>query len=467
MSTGLAVLVLAAGQGTRFKSARNKVLHPILGKPMIRVILDNLLELKPDRAVVVVGNQREDVARAVAHPRVTCVTQEKQLGTAHAVLAARLALSRGKARDVLVINSDLPLFMAETFRPLLRLHRRGRNAATVLSAEPENPTGFGRLVHDGAGRFRVVEEKDASPAERQIREVNTGVYLFDVRELLAVLPSVSNTNRKGEFYLTDVIALLFERGKKVGVHKTGRAEEVVGVNTRYELAQAADALRLRKIKSLAEAGVTVLDPRSTWIDLEASLGPDTVVYPGVTIEGRTRVGRRSTIHPSCHLVNAEVGDDVQVLTGSVIKDSRLESGVAVGPFCHLRAGTVVHSGAKVGNFVEMKKTVFGERSKAMHLSYLGDSSIGREVNIGAGTITCNYDGVNKNPTTIEDGVFIGSGTELIAPIRVGRGAYVAAGSTVTKDVPAEALTVARARQVDKPGWAKKLKARKARLKPRK
>jgi len=467
MSNGLCALVLAAGQGTRFKSAWNKVLHPILGKPMIRLVLDSLLDLKPDRVVVVVGHQKDEVAQAVAHPRVTCVVQEKQLGTAHAVAAARRVLAGRKNDDVLIINSDLPLFTAGTIKPLLRLHRRNRNAATVLSAEPENPAGFGRLVREASGRLRVVEEKDASPAEKKIREVNTGVYVFNVRELLAALPAVSNKNLKGEFYLTDIIALLSGRGKKVAVFKTEHSAEVVGVNTRYELAQAAEALRLRKIKSLTEAGVTILDPGSTWIDLEAVIGPDTVVYPAVTIEGRTRIGRRCVIHPSAHMVNADIGHDVQVLTASVVKDSRLQSGVSVGPFCHIRGGTVVRPGAKVGNFVEMKNTVFGERSKAMHLSYLGDSEVGRAVNVGAGTITCNYDGVKKNRTTIEDGVFIGSGTELIAPVRIGRGAYIAAGSTITKDVPAEALAVARARQSEKPGWAKKIKERKARLQGRK
>ena len=467
MSNGLVALLLAAGQGTRFKSGRNKVLHPILGKPMIRIVLDNLLDLKPGRVVVVVGHQKEDVSRAVEHPRVECVVQDQQLGTAHAVAAARRVLARRGNDDVLIINSDLPLFTARTIRPLIALHRRNRNAVTILSAEPDDPTGFGRLVREAGGRFRVVEERDASRAEKAIREVNTGVYVFRIRDLLAVLPAVSNKNRKGEFYLTDVIALLSGRGGKVGAFKTDRAAEVVGVNTRTELVRAADVLRRRKIESLAEAGVTVLDPGSTWIDLEASAGADTVVYPAVTIEGRTRIGLRAVIHPSVHLVNAEIGDDVQVLTASVIKDSRLGSGVSVGPFCHIRGGTVVRPGAKVGNFVEMKKTVFGERSKAMHLSYLGDSTVGRAVNIGAGTITCNYDGVNKNPTTIEDEVFIGSGTELIAPVRVGRGAYVAAGSTITKDVPAEALAVARARQIEKPGWARKKKERDALLKKRK
>ncbi len=458
MSTGLTALVLAAGQGTRFKSATNKVLHPILGRPMIRFVLDSLLELKPDRVVVVVGHQKDEVARAVAHPQVVCVEQKRQLGTAHAVLAARAIVGRRPGDDVLVINSDLPLFTAETIRPALRAHRRRGNALTVLSAEPENPFGFGRLVRSGPAGLRVVEEKDASPAEKAIREVNTGIYVFRAADLLWALPRVSNKNLKREYYLTDTVAILSEAGRKVSAVKTDRAEEVVGVNSRYELAQAADALRLRKIKALSDAGVTVLDPRSTWIDLGVEIGPDTVIYPSVTIEGETRIGPGSLIHPSAHLVNAEIGRGVQVLTGAVVKDSRLGNGVSVGPYCHLRGHTVIRDGAKVGDFVEMKNSDFGAGSKAMHLSYVGDAKVGRAVNIGAGTITCNYDGVRKNPTTIGDGVFIGSGTELIAPVTVGRGAYVAAGSTITDNVAADALAVARARQVEKRGWAKKKRA---------
>jgi len=458
MSNGLRALVLAAGRGTRFKSAVNKVLHPILGKPMIRLVLDSLLDLHPERVIVVVGHQKDEVTKAVAHPRVECVVQRRQLGTAHAVLAARAVLARRRNDDVIIINSDLPLFTAGTIKPLLRLHRASRSALTVLSAEPENPGGFGRLVREGHGRLRVVEEKDATPAEKSIREVNTGVYIFKVRDLLDILPVISNKNLKREFYLTDSIALLQDRNKKVSVYKTARAAEVVGVNTRYELSQAALALRDRKARELSDAGVTVLDPRSTWIDLEVEIGPDTVIYPSVTIEGASRIGSRCVVHPSAHLVNAVMGNDVQVLTSSIVKDSLIGDGVSVGPFCHLRGKTVIGPGAKVGNFVEMKKTDFGRRSKAMHLSYLGDSRVGRDVNIGAGTITCNYDGVKKNATTIGDDVFVGSGTELIAPVSVGKGAYVAAGSTITEDVAPGSLAIARARQVEKRGWAKRKKA---------
>jgi bifunctional UDP-N-acetylglucosamine pyrophosphorylase/glucosamine-1-phosphate N-acetyltransferase len=458
MSNGLCALVLAAGQGTRFKSAVNKVLHPILGKPMIRYVLDSLLNLGPERIMVVVGHQKDEVSAAVAHPRVECVVQRKQLGTAHAVLSARAVLARRPDDDVIIINSDLPLFTAGTIRPILRLHRASRSALTVLSAEPDDPAGFGRLVREGGGRLRVIEEKDASPAEKGIREVNTGVYVFKVRDLLGILPAISNKNLKHEYYLTDSIALLQDRGKKVSVYKTARAAEVVGVNTRYELTQAAAALRDRKARELSDAGVTVLDARSTWIDLEVEIGPDTVIYPSVTIEGATRIGRRCVVHPSAHLVDAVIGNDVRVLTSSVVKDSFLGDGVSVGPFCHVRGKTIIRAGAKVGNFVEMKKTDFGRGSKAMHLSYLGDSSVGRGVNIGAGTITCNYDGLKKNPTTIGDDVFVGSGTELIAPVRVGKGAYIAAGSTITKDVTPDSLAISRAQQVEKRGWAKRKRA---------
>jgi bifunctional UDP-N-acetylglucosamine pyrophosphorylase/glucosamine-1-phosphate N-acetyltransferase len=463
MSRDLLALVLAAGQGTRFKSSKAKVLHTILGRSMIRLTTDSLQALKPRKLLVVVGHQKEDVASEVAGPRVEFVWQRTQRGTGHAVLAARSRLRVYPEADVLVIHGDLPLITPEPLRQMCSRHRRARNALTFMTAELDDPSGFGRIIVEN-GRYRVVEQKEATPEQRKIRRANVGVYVFKVRDLLAGLPRISNRNKKKEFYLTDIVEIISAAGKKVEPFSTPNPEEIVGVNTRYELAKAAEVLRERKARELAEAGVSVLDPRTAWIDLEVRVGPDTVVYPSVTLEGRTRIGAGCVLHPFVHLIDAQVGDGVRILGSSVIRDCRLESGVQVGPFAHLRAKTILRPGSKVGNFVEMKNTVFGRGSKAMHLSYLGDSTVEEEVNVGAGTITCNFDGLTKNPTHIGAGAFIGSGTELVAPVKVGRGAYIGAGSVITKDVSPGALAVSRSRQIERPGWAAKRSRKRGRAK---
>jgi bifunctional UDP-N-acetylglucosamine pyrophosphorylase/glucosamine-1-phosphate N-acetyltransferase len=463
MSRNLYALVLAAGQGTRFISPRAKVLHPLLGRSMIRLVASSLLALKPRELLVVVGHQKEEVARAVAGPRVKFVPQRVQLGTAHAVLAARSRLRAHPEADVLVIHGDLPLITPEPLRQMVARHRRSRNALTFMTADLDDPSGFGRIIKED-GRTRVVEQKEATPEQRKIQRVNVGVYVFRVRDLLAALPRISNRNKKKEFYLTDIVEVRSGAGQKAEPFLTPNPEEIVGVNTRYELAKAAEVLRERKARELAEAGVSVIDPRTAWIDLEVRVGPDTVVHPSVSLEGRTRIGAGCILHPFVQVIDSEVGNGVRILGSSVIRDCRLEPGAQVGPFAHLRAKTVLGPGSKVGNFVEMKNTVFGRGSKAMHLSYLGDSTVEEEVNFGAGTITCNFDGVKKNPTHIGAGAFIGSGTELVAPVKVGRGAYVGAGSVITKDVSPGALAVSRARQFERPGWAAKLSRKGGRTK---
>lgn len=458
MSRDLIALVLAAGKGTRFKSRRAKLLHPLLGRTMIRHMADGLRVLKPARMIFVVGHQKEEVMREAAGEGVDFVVQKSQLGSGHAVMAAAPILGRRASADVLVINGDLPLVTAGMLRRLVAGHRRSGRALTFLTADLRNPYGFGRVIREG-GRWRVVEEKDATPAQRLVRESNIGAYVFKVRDLLAVLPHLSNKNKKKEYYLTDTIEELSRLGRGVAPCKAEgpEAEGIIGVNTRYELALAAEALRLRKARELAEAGVTFLDPARVWLDFGVRIGPDTTVYPGVTLEGATQVGSGCVLHPGVHLKDVIVGNGVAVLAHSVLDDCRLEDGVRVGPFAHLRMKSVVRSGARVGNFVEMKNTDFGRDAKAMHLSYLGDAVVGGGANIGAGTITCNYDGVRKNPTHIGEGAFIGSGTELVAPVRVGKGAYVGAGSVITKDVSPGALAVSRARQFEKPGWAARRK----------
>lgn len=448
MSEKFHALVLAAGKGTRFKSERNKVLHPVLGKSMLRLVLDCVLKLKPEKVYVVVGYQKEEVKKEAALEKVECITQQKQMGTAHAVLAARNILKREKEKDVLIINADHPLLRPETLKPLLALHRRDRNSLTFLSAEVENPAGLGRILYSD-NKIRIVEERDATPSERKIKEINAGVYLFKIKDLLRALPRISNRNKKGEYYLTDIIEILSQEKKKIGVHKSSRTQEVVGVNSRYELAKAAEVLRERKILALSDKGVTVCDSHNSWIDLDVKIGTDTTIYPSVIIEGKSVIGSQCRLYPFVHIVNSRVGNRVKILSSTVIEESVIENDAQVGPFSRIRPNTIIRSGAKVGNFVEMKNTVFGKKSKAGHLSYLGDCEVEKEVNIGAGTITCNYDGKKKSKTIIGAGAFIGSGTELIAPVRIGKKAYIGAGSTITKDVAPGSLAVARSKQVEK------------------
>ncbi|MBA7545251.1 Bifunctional protein GlmU [subsurface metagenome] len=450
MRKGFFALILAAGKGTRFKSEIIKVLHPMLGKSMLRLVLDCVFKLRPEKVYVVVGSQKEDVMKEAPSGKVEFLTQKRQLGTAHAVQAAKNALNKGREKDVLIINSDLPLMKPETLRPLLALHRKEGNSLTFLSAELEDPSGFGRIVRSG-DEIRVIEERDATAPQRRIREVNAGVYVFKIKDLLEALPKVSNKNKKGEYYLTDVTEILSQEGKKIGVHKTRNTEDLVGVNSRYELAKAIGELRERKIKTLTEKGVTVYDPRTTWIDLDVKIGPETIVYSSVAIEGNSVIGRECRLYPFVHIVDSRVGNRVKILGSTMIEESVIEDEAQVGPFTHFRPKTVIKSKAKVGNFVEMKNTIFGRKSKAGHLTYLGDCEVKEEVNIGAGTITCNYDGKKKYKTFIESGVFIGSGTELVAPLKVGKKAYIGAGSTITKDVTPGSLAVARCKQVEKRG----------------
>jgi bifunctional UDP-N-acetylglucosamine pyrophosphorylase/glucosamine-1-phosphate N-acetyltransferase len=417
---------------------------------MLRLVLDCVFKLRPEKIYVVVGSQKEDVMKEAPSSKVGFLTQERQLGTAHAVQAAKNALNKGREKDVLIINSDLPLMKPETLRPLLALHRKEGNSLTFLSAELEDPSGFGRIVHSG-DKIRVIEERDATVPQRRIKEVNAGVYVFKIKDLLEALPKVSNKNKKGEYYLTDVTEILSQEGKKIGVHKTRNTEDLVGVNSRYELAKAIGELRERKIKTLTEKGVTIYDPRTTWIDLDVKIGPETIVYPSVIIEGNSVIGSECRLYPFVHIVDSRVGNRVKILGSTMIEESVIEDEAQVGPFTHFRPKTVIKSKAKVGNFVEMKNTIFGRKSKAGHLTYLGDCEVKEEVNIGAGTITCNYDGKKKYKTFIEAGVFIGSGTELVAPLKVGKKAYIGAGSTITKDVAPESLAVARSKQVEKRG----------------
>ncbi len=457
MNKRLHVLILAAGKGTRFKSEKIKVLHTLMGKSMLRIVLDSVSRLKPEKIHIVVGYQKDAVEAETSGDHIHCIVQKEQKGTAHAVLSAKSALQKEGNKDLLVMNGDLPLIQTDTLRPFLKFHQKMKNSLTFMTAEPENPFGFGRVFRTEKNGFFVIEEKDATPAQRKNKEVNVGIYLFNIKDLYQTLPKISNKNKKGEYYLTDIVEIMSSEGMKVGKFKTDFREEVVGVNDRYELALAVDVLRKRKIESLSANGVTVYDPKTTWIDFDVRIGRDTILYSSVILEGKTVIGSGCKIYPFSHIIDSKIGDRTKVLTSTVIEKSRLEKDVQIGPFTHLRPNSIVKQGAKVGNFVEMKNTVFGRGSKAGHLSYLGDSEIAQDVNIGAGTIFCNYDGEKKSKTVIEEGAFIGSGVELVAPVKVGKKAYVGAGSTVTKNVSPESLAVERSKQIERKGWVRKRK----------
>jgi bifunctional UDP-N-acetylglucosamine pyrophosphorylase / glucosamine-1-phosphate N-acetyltransferase len=447
------VLILAAGKGTRMKSALPKVLHRVAGAPMIEYVLAASASLGAATTTLVVGHQAERLRSALgAHAGLRFVLQEPQLGTAHAVRQAA-PLFAGASGTLVVLSGDVPLLSADTLGALLARHERGGAAATVLTAVVSDPTGYGRILRAGEQVAGIVEHRDASAAEREIHEVNSGIYAFDLEPLGAALDQVAANNSQQEYYLPDLVAIYRRAGRTVAALTVDRSEEILGINTRAELAAMSARVWQARREALMAAGVTLEDPATTYVDAGVTVGPDSVIHPGVCLSGQTTIGARAEIHTGVRIVDSVLADDVIVLDHSVIVGARLASGVSIGPFAHLRPGSEVCAGARVGNFVELKKTRLGAGSKASHLAYLGDATIGEKVNIGAGTITCNYDGVRKHPTVIEDEVFIGSDSQLIAPVRVGRGAYVAAGSSITKDVPAGALGIARGRQENKEGWA--------------
>jgi len=439
----LDVLILAAGLGTRMKSQRAKVLHQIGGLPLIAYVCRAAESLNPDRIFVVVGHQAAEVTKAVEKEVGSLgelVTQEQQRGTADAVMSARSQLENRNSLLV-ILSGDVPLLKQETLEGFIAEHRSRGAACSILSVQVENPTGYGRIVRDSNEGFaHIVEQRDATEDERKIREINSGIYCFDSAKLFAALDRVKPTNDQGEYYLTDVAEILLAQGEKVNVHLHGDAREVSGINTRAELAEFENLLRRNTVRKLMlEGGVTFLDPSRTYISASARLGQDCVIYPDVAIEGDSVIGTGCEIHSGAKITNSRLGDNVLIKNHCVIVDSTIESNCAVGPFAHLRLNTTIEEGAVVGNFVEVKKSRLGRGSKSMHLTYLGDATVGQNTNIGAGTVTCNYDGKDKHPTVIEDNVRIGSDTMLVAPVTVGRGSVTAAGSVVTEDVPPDTL----------------------------
>ena len=447
----LRVLILAAGKSTRMKSKHAKVLHRAGGRALIEHVVAGARAVSQDISLVV-GHSAEQVKAAVSG--VTFVEQKEQLGTGHAVLAARDSFS-GYAGDVLVMPGDVPLVTAGTLEEFIRFHREGEYQASVLTADIENPAGYGRIVRrDNRDLDSIVEHRDASAAVLKISEINSGIYVFSAPALFESLSRLRNDNSQKEYYLTDVIQILAGQKQKIGAFKAKSAEEILGINTRLELAGVDQIFRRRKCAALMAEGVTIIDSASTYIDMDVKIGADTIIYPSVQIYGPSVIGEDVTVHSFTRISNSQIGARCTVLEGCIVVDSAVAEDVAMGPYAHIRMGTTLAAKSKVGNFVEIKKSTLGSGTKSMHLAYLGDATIGKNVNIGAGVITCNYDGVNKHPTVIEDGAFVGTDSQLIAPVRIGKDAYVAAGSSITDDVPPESLAIARGRQTVKDGWVK-------------
>ncbi|SLL37202.1 bifunctional N-acetylglucosamine-1-phosphate uridyltransferase/glucosamine-1-phosphate acetyltransferase [Mycobacteroides abscessus subsp. abscessus] len=452
MTTRYAV-ILAAGQGTRMKSKLYKVLHPVCGKPMVQHVVDQVEKLQVDSIVTVIGHGSEKVKAQLGNS-VNYVYQQEQLGTAHAVIQAKDILG-DKEGVTLVICGDTPLMTSETIEALFLQHEKMGAKATILTARASKPDGYGRIVRNEMGVVeKIVEHKDATEAERKITEINTGTYLFDNALLFQALNNVSNENVQGEYYLPDVIEILKQQGEIVSAFQTIDFDETIGVNDRIALSEAEAIMRKRINEQHMRNGVTIMDPLNTYIEADVMIKEDTVIYPGTMLKGATVIGSDCVIGPNTEINNCVVGNNTAIKQ-SVAHDSSIGSDVNIGPFAHIRPASTIDDEVKIGNFVEIKKATFGKGSKASHLSYIGDANVGSDVNIGCGAITVNYDGKNKFLTTIEDGAFIGCNSNLIAPVTISKGAYVAAGSTITDDVPSEALSIARARQVNKENYKRK------------
>jgi bifunctional UDP-N-acetylglucosamine pyrophosphorylase/glucosamine-1-phosphate N-acetyltransferase len=448
----LSVVILAAGLGKRMKSKTPKVLHGALGKPMLQHVIDSVKPLKPARLVVIIGNGAEEVKKNIHEKKIAYVLQKRLLGTGNALLVARKELKKG---TVLVLNGDCPLITTRTLKGFLAKHRRSKNVLSFLSFLDDSMSGYGRILRNQTGRVTaIVEDKHASQKERKrFKELNGGIYAIDTGGI-AYIDRIKKNSTSGEYYLTDIVKLVSREGKRLQAYLCP-SEDIRGVNSREDLYMVTDILRKRVIKKWMERGVTFIDPETTVVHTSASLGRDSIIYPNTYIEGTTSIGKNCIIYQGSRIDNSSLGDNVTVKDSTLIEESRVRRGAAIGPFAHIRPGSVIGANAKIGNFVEIKKSSLGNGTKASHLSYLGDAEIGNNVNIGAGTITCNYDGKSKFKTRVESGVFIGSDSQLIAPVTVRKGAYVAAGATITRDVPSMALAISRTQQKNLQEWVKR------------
>ncbi len=448
-------VILAAGKGTRMKSALPKVLHAVGGQSMLRHVMTAAEQAGAKRTIVVVGFGGDQVQTEIG-AAAEYVLQAEQLGTGHAMMQAQPALA-GYTGTVLLLCGDTPLLTGNTLQQLVAAHQQSGAAATVLTATPADATGYGRILRDKSGQvLGIVEQKDATPEQKQIGEINTGIYCFEAAPLFAALAGLTCNNAQQEYYLTDVLAILAQAGQRVGAVEVADFQETLGINSRVQLAEAEKILRQRKLLELMDSGVTVMDPASTFVDASVSIGEDTVLYPFTWLEGETTIGRNCRIGPNSRIADSQLGDAV-TLHFSYAHECKIADGVTVGPYVHLRPDSELATGVKVGNFVEVKNSRVGVGSKLPHLSYIGDADIGSGVNIGCGTITVNYDGKKKHRTVVGDTAFVGCNSNLVAPVSVGAGSYIAAGSTITKDVPDGALGVGRARQSNIAGWVEKKK----------
>jgi bifunctional UDP-N-acetylglucosamine pyrophosphorylase/glucosamine-1-phosphate N-acetyltransferase len=450
-----AAVILAAGQGTRMKSVVPKVLHEIAGRPLVAWPVEQARQLGCETISVVVGHG-SDAVRDKLGADLQYPVQTEQLGTGHALLSAEASLA-GFCGTVLLLCGDVPLLRQETLQRLLDLHHAEQAAVTVLTALVDDPFGYGRILRDGQLVQAIVEEKDATETQKKINEINTGIYAFEAPYVFEALRSVGRENAQGEYYLTDVVAAAFAAGRTVCALQADSVEEVHGINDRVQLSAAARAIRKRLNTEWMRQGVGMIDPETTYIDADVQIGSDTILYPNLSLRGTTVIGRDCIIEPGVVITDCEIGDRVHIKSGSVLAESKVGDDGAIGPMAHLRPGTILDGDNKIGNFVETKKAHLGVGSQASHLTYLGDAEIGRNVNFGCGTITCNYDGRDKYQTVVEDDVFVGSDTQFIAPVRIGRNSLIAAGSTITKDVPPDSLAIARSEQCNIEGWAKKKK----------
>lgn len=445
-------IILAAGQGTRMKSDSPKVLHKVCGKEMVNHVIDTMRRASIDDVNVIVGKGAELVKEKTSSRKVTYSFQEEQLGTGHAVKCA-IEFLKDKKGVVGVFAGDAPLIKAETVENLFNEHLEKGNAATLLTSMVEDPTGYGRVVRDGDEVLKIVEHKDCSPDELKIKEMNAAIYCFDIESLLESLNKLSNNNNQGEYYLTDVIGILKSAGKKVGAIVIDY-EETIGVNSRVQLAEAEEILRNRINLRHMDNGVTIIDPKSTYIGDEVEIGRDTVIYPNNVLEGTTKIGEGVILYPNSRITNSEIDDFVEIQS-SVILDSKIGKGTTVGPFAYIRPESIIGSEVRIGDFVEIKKSNIGNNTKVSHLTYIGDASVGENCNFGCGTVVVNYDGQDKHKTEIGNNSFIGCNTNLVSPVKVSDNTYIAAGSTITNDVNEGELAVARARQRNIPGWVAK------------
>jgi bifunctional UDP-N-acetylglucosamine pyrophosphorylase/glucosamine-1-phosphate N-acetyltransferase len=446
-------IILAAGAGTRMKSKIPKVLHKVAGVSMLEHVIDVIEEIKCSKKVVVIGHEADKVKEATEHRDIEYVLQEEQLGTGHAVMQAENLI--GEQGNVIVLYGDTPLINAESIRQFVENHIKEGFAASILTTEVDNPTGYGRIIRDDRGEvLKIVEEKDADSQQKKVKEINSGIYCFKAKDLKESLSGLNNNNNQGEYYLTDVIEILKNKGKKIGGYKLTDFTEIMGVNSRVQLAEAEKIMRKRILNKLMEEGVTIIGPDNTYIDKRVKVAKDTIIYPGTIIEGSTEIGEDCIIGPDVRIQNSIIKNGVEIRNSTVL-ESYIDSNTKVGPYAYLRPNSELGKNVKIGDFVEVKNSKIGDNSKASHLSYIGDGEVGKNVNIGCGVVFVNYDAKNKHKTIVEDNSFIGCNVNLVAPVTVKKNAYVAAGSTITKEVPEGALSVARAKQKNKEGWVKR------------